>query len=283
MEKTLVAVFENNAEAERARQKLVEAGIVETDISMRSDIESGGDDSSSRKAVDAENSGGFFSWLFGLDDNEKTEGNQYRDAMRRGNVVLTVRSRDENLTDRIADILDDCGAIDVDARGQSSSEPALEASRNRSDKSQATTDNDTQRLSVVEEELQVGKRPVQRGGVRVYKRVSETPVEQTVFLREELVGVHRRQVDRPATEADLAAMQEGTIEVRESGEEAVVAKVARVTEEIEIDKKTLDREKTVRDTVRKTDVEIEDLSEETAPAARSGEETKKRVVKKSPK
>jgi uncharacterized protein (TIGR02271 family) len=283
MEKTLVAVFENNTEAERARQKLVEAGITEADISMRSDIEARSDTDFSEVASENEHGGGFFSWLFGLDDSEQTEGTQYRDAMRRGNVVLTVRCQDDNLSDRIADILDDCGAIDVDTSARSQSEPALAASGGRPDMPRSTDDNDTQRLSVVEEELQVGKRPVQRGGVRVYKRVSETPVEQTVFLREELVRVNRRPVDRPATEADLANMQEGTIEVRETGEEAVVAKVARVTEEIDIDKKTLDREKTVRDTVRKTDVEIEDLSEEMAPAARSGEETKGRQVKKNPK
>jgi stress response protein YsnF len=44
-------------------------------------------------------------------------------------------------------------------------------------------------IPVVEEELQVGKRAVNRGGVRVFSRVVEKPVEEHVQLREENVTV----------------------------------------------------------------------------------------------
>jgi len=112
---------------------------------------------------------------------------------------------------------------------------------------------------VVEEELQVGKREVQRGGVRVYTHVTETPVEETVRLHEEHVNVERRPVDRPLTAADTAAFKEESIELRETAEEAIISKQARVVEEVVVGKTATDRTETVRDTVRRTDVEVEQL------------------------
>ena len=73
--------------------------------------------------------------------------------------------------------------------------------------------------------------------------------------------VERRPVDRPATEADLAAFKEGTIEVRESAEEAVVAKKARVVEEVRVGKEVNDRSETITDTVRRTEVDVDKVGE----------------------
>jgi stress response protein YsnF len=53
-------------------------------------------------------------------------------------------------------------------------------------------------------------------------------------------------------------MREGTIEVRETVEEPVVQKVARVTEEIEVGKRVDERTETIRDTVRHTEVEVDE-------------------------
>jgi uncharacterized protein (TIGR02271 family) len=118
---------------------------------------------------------------------------------------------------------------------------------------------DTTRIPVVEEELQVGKRQVQRGGVRVYQRVRETPVNESVQLREEHVHVERHPVDQPATSADLDAIKEGAIELRETAEEAVVSKTARVVEEVVVGKEVTEQTKDINDTVRRTDVEVEQL------------------------
>jgi uncharacterized protein (TIGR02271 family) len=112
-------------------------------------------------------------------------------------------------------------------------------------------------IPVIEEELQVGTREVERGGVRVYSRVTERPVEQEVHLHDETVHVERHPVDRPATEADVAAAKEGTLEVTETDEEAVIAKHARVVEEVVINKDVEEHTETVRDTVRRTEVEVE--------------------------
>src|SRR3712207_9519206 len=63
---------------------------------------------------------------------------------------------------------------------------------------------------------------VDRGGVRVNVDVEETLVEEQVNLREETVRVERRSVDRPVGDVDAATFQEGTFEVRETDEEAIV-------------------------------------------------------------
>ncbi len=114
-------------------------------------------------------------------------------------------------------------------------------------------------IPVVAEELQVGKRAVNRGGVRVFSRVVETPVEEHVQLRDERVTVERRPVSRNATAGDTAAFKEDVIEVRETDEEAVVAKQARVVEEVGVRKDVEQRTETVRDTVRRTEVGVENL------------------------
>ncbi len=112
-------------------------------------------------------------------------------------------------------------------------------------------------IPVIEEELQVGKREVERGGVRVESHVSEKPVEEQVTLREERINVERRPVDRPVTGADANAFKEGTIEVKERAEQAVVNKQARVVEEVVVNKDVAERTERVQDTVRRTDVEVE--------------------------
>jgi hypothetical protein len=101
---------------------------------------------------------------------------------------------------------------------------------------------------------------VDRGGVRVHARMAERPVEKPVDLREEHVNVERRQVNRPATDADLQAFQEGSFEVHETTEEAVVDKQARVVEEVVVDKDTQQRQEVIRDTERHTEVDVERLS-----------------------
>jgi len=114
------------------------------------------------------------------------------------------------------------------------------------------------RVPVVEEELQVGKREVERGGVRVESRVEEVPVEQDVRLHEEHVRVERRPVDRPVSDAE-GLFREGTVEVTERAEVPVVAKEARVVEEVIVNKEVGERTETVRDTVRRTDVNVEEV------------------------
>ena len=116
-----------------------------------------------------------------------------------------------------------------------------------------------QRLEVVEEQLQVGKREVQRGGVRVKRVVSERDVEAQVTLHDETINIDRQPVNRTLTGANGDLFTETSFEVTETDEEAVVAKEARVVEEVVVGKTVEQRTETVRDTVRRADVEIEQL------------------------
>ncbi len=115
-------------------------------------------------------------------------------------------------------------------------------------------------VPVVEEGLEVGKRRVAAGGVRVTSSVSERPVEETVTLREERVEADRRPADRELSPEEAeAAFEEKTVELTATGEEVEVRKEARVTGEVALSKQTTEREQTVRDTVRRSEVEVEEI------------------------
>ena len=113
-------------------------------------------------------------------------------------------------------------------------------------------------IPIIEEQINVGKRTVERGAVRVRSYVIETPVEEQVRLRDETVTVERRPVDRPAGDIPPDAFRERTIEVTETDEEPVVEKAARIREEVVIRKEAEERAQTISDTVRRTEVEIDD-------------------------
>jgi uncharacterized protein (TIGR02271 family) len=115
-------------------------------------------------------------------------------------------------------------------------------------------------VPVAQEELHVGKREVDRGGVRVYRRTVEEPVQQDVDLHGERVVLEYREVNRPVTDADLrAGTQE--IELVETAEVPVVEKVARVVEEVHVGRVETERTETIQDTVRHTEVEVQPLSD----------------------
>lgn len=109
----------------------------------------------------------------------------------------------------------------------------------------------------MEENLRVGKRDINAGSVKVRTYTMETPVNESVTLRDESVSIERRSVDRPLTDADRA-FEERTISAEEHHEEAVVSKEARVVEEIGIRKTESERTESINDTVRHTEVEVED-------------------------
>ena len=124
-------------------------------------------------------------------------------------------------------------------------------------------------LPIIEERMQVGKRTVERGGVNIRTTMTEKPVQETINLREEKVTVERHKVDRPVDNA-TDAFQEGTFDVTTRAEVPVISKEARVVEEVVIDKQTTERVETVRDTVKRTDVEVEEINTGDAGNRRNG-------------
>jgi uncharacterized protein (TIGR02271 family) len=207
----------------------------------------------------------------------------YEEGIRRGGTLVTVTASDER-ADEVMDIMNRHNPVDIEERaaqwraggftagqsgamGTSTATGGATGATARATEAQPATAQGEQRIPVVEEELRVGKRQVERGGIRVYARATETPVEEQVTLREEHVRVERRPVDRPATPGDFdEAFREGTIEVTERAEEPVVQKQVRVVEEVVIGKEATERTETVRDTVRRTEVEVEAVAGQAAGA-----------------
>jgi uncharacterized protein (TIGR02271 family) len=209
------------------------------------------------------------------------EAGYYAEGIRRGGALVTVNARDEQ-ADRASEILDRHNPVDIDERssyyqqsgysGYNESSQPYTSSQIQREREQYRTLNagDQAKMEVIEEELQVGKRDVERGGVRVHSYVTETPVREDVNLREEHVHVDRQPVDRPATAADLNAFEEGVIEVTERAEEPVVQKTARVVEEVTVGKDVENRTETVEETVRRKDVDVENMGTGTASGMRTG-------------
>jgi uncharacterized protein (TIGR02271 family) len=106
-----------------------------------------------------------------------------------------------------------------------------------------------------EEELEVGKREVDAGQVRLRKWVETEPVELDVELKRETAHVTRERVDQPVSDAEIG---EEEVEVALKGEKAVAQKRTVAKERIGVDKDVETERDTVRDEVRKERVEIDD-------------------------
>ncbi len=251
--RTLTALYENRAAAEAARQRLDTLGLGAGAIDIHDQGAAAG---ATGGAAEPGLLGGL-KHLFG--DHE--DAHTYAEGVSRGHVLLTARV-DDARTDDAVRVLDETGAIDVDQlqnewKGQGWTAP--ETGR------VASADRD-EAIPIVEERLVVGKREVDRGGVRVRSYVVETPVSEQVSLREENVSIERRPVDRALTGAE-DAFRDRTIEMTETAEEAVVAKTATITEELTIRKDVSERTEEVNDTVRHTEVEVERTGGNTGHAA----------------
>ncbi|MBL0406638.1 YsnF/AvaK domain-containing protein [Microvirga aerilata] len=110
-------------------------------------------------------------------------------------------------------------------------------------------------IPLAEETLIVGKQTVTSGTTTVRRVVVETPVEQQVSLYDERVIVERR---KPVTDAATGeTLAELTIEMIESSEVPVVGKSIKVREEVVVRRERTSRVETVRDTVRRDEIEIE--------------------------
>jgi uncharacterized protein (TIGR02271 family) len=115
-------------------------------------------------------------------------------------------------------------------------------------------------IPIIEETMDVGKKEVENGGIRIRQRVVEKPVEEDVNLREEHIKVERKKVDRPADDSDFDKTNARDIEIREHAEVPVVNKEARVVEEIKVTKDVTNHDEKVKDTIRKTEVDVNNLT-----------------------
>ncbi len=264
MDQTVIGVFDTYDHAERAQQQLIARGFSANDVQVRAhSADVSGTGSSSATTTTADHDVGFmdsvrnfFSDLFGPDADD---AGHYSEAVRRGGAVVAVTVADESRVDSAREALAATGAVDIEKRVAEWKQTGYEGYR--ADAAPYTRDEVAQERSrvipVVEEELEVGKRQVDLGAVRVVSRMVETPVNESVTLREEHANIERRPVDRPASEADLSNFREESIEVRETAEKAVVSKTARVVEEVTVGKTASEHTEQVSDSVRKTVVDVQ--------------------------
>jgi uncharacterized protein (TIGR02271 family) len=133
-----------------------------------------------------------------------------------------------------------------------------------SDKAATVAGTNDETLLEIDEELAVTKSEVAQGGVRVSRSVTEQPVEETVTLRTETVDVDHKPVSRTlSAEEAKAAFQDKTLEMIGTTEEVEVTKEARVVGEVSLSKQSSEHEQKVQDTVRRTQVEVEQVGTKT--------------------
>lgn len=114
-------------------------------------------------------------------------------------------------------------------------------------------------MKLSEEQLQVGKRQVESGRVRLRKVVRTEHQEVPVELRREELTIERVSASGAAVPGD--AFREEEIDVPVMREEAVVNKQAHVTGEVQLNKTTETETQTVGGDVRSEDVEVDDDTE----------------------
>lgn len=269
----VVTVYDTLPHAEKAVSILKAAGYSDSDISVVSQktLEAQG-----AKEVEIREPG-LWRRLFGTTvlDHEATV---YGRAVEGGGVVVTVRVADSDVP-RVMGLLDTHNPVDVLQRAAAvGAVPATLVAKAAAGAGTAAVSTapvtatakavaasaspsapDVIRLA--EEQLNVGKRLVQDGSTRIRRFVTERPVESSVTLHEEHAQVLRRAITDPGYIADVD-WSDKTIEVTESAEQAVVSKSSRVVEEVVVRKEGSDRVETIKDKVRKQELEVERLDKE---------------------
>jgi uncharacterized protein (TIGR02271 family) len=195
------------------------------------------------------------------------QANRYAEGIRRGGSLVTVRTQDE-MANKAAQIMNRFNPVDV--RGQSrqwqqnENWSRFDANARPLTEDQFTglqgTDHGETSIPVVEEDIEVGKRDVEREGVNIHAYVEEIPVEKDVNLRREHIEVERRPVDREITGSGDQHFVEGELHLTQHEEQPMVRKTARVTEEVHVRKDVDERQETVRDTVRRQRVDVSKMS-----------------------
>lgn len=271
MATTITALFDNRSDAEAAKERLKEARVDADHVHLHDKSSSGhrGDEYSSH------HDRGFWESIknaFAPDEDRHT----YEEGVRRGGTLLTADVDDDCVDDAVR-VLEEANTIDIDDRSQQWRSsgwdyPAAGASATaggvsgfgdlRSDETDTRPESlgggeREEVIPVVQEDLVVGKRDVDRGGVRVRTYVSEVPVHEQVRLRNERIDVERRPVDQALSSVDDDAFRERSIEVTATGEEAVIGKNARVVEEVVVSKTADERVEEIDDSVRHTEVDID--------------------------
>ena len=260
MAKTAVALYDSKNEAQQVKDELTNAGFSRSSIRMMDSSDSDGTDTLTNAGL------------------PQHDAEAYVEGLRRGGYLVMITTDDDRI-DTVVDIMDRYNSINIQERAETwrsegwTSQSGMQSNmqselRETTGRQAAITGNqgrtstmhdqqDEVAIPVIEEELRVGKRQVQKGGIRVHTSVEEKPVDEVVTVRDEHVNVQRRPVNRAVQPGDRTSFEEGTFEVSEMDEEVVVDKQARVVEEVVVGKEIEERQERVHDTVRRTNVDVQ--------------------------
>ena len=247
----IVAFYDRTGKARDAARALESSGFSSNDIHVL--------DRELLSSKDARD-GSMWQRLFGRNLSDQ-ENAIYQRTVGAGGAVLTLRTPDSEVN-RAIKILNGHGPVDLHDSSASSARSAASAT----DSSRvAVPPTDGKRevgedvLRLAEEQLEVGKRQVTTGTSRIRRFVTEKPVEQKITLHEEHCEVARREVPdaKRAGDGRDVDWKDQIIEVVDTSEEPVVSKTARVAEEVVIRRRGSDHVETVRDTVRRQQVQVE--------------------------
>jgi uncharacterized protein (TIGR02271 family) len=246
----IVALYDRAEKAQEAAHALESSGFDSSDINI-----SNGELLRDKDVRDST----VWQRLFGrsLSDQESTA---FRRTLNSGGAVLTLRTPDTevNRAMRILDVHGPMNLRDRSTSTQTTATPTAQTSVMPPRESGRVTAAEEEVLRLAEEQIDVGKRQVATGKSRIRRFVTERPVEQQVSLHEEHYEVARREVTDPKLARDID-WKDRTIEVTETSEQPVVTKTARVAEEVVIRKRGSDHVETIRDTVRRQQLEVEQV------------------------
>ncbi|MBA3944573.1 MAG: YsnF/AvaK domain-containing protein [Herpetosiphonaceae bacterium] len=260
MAKTVVGLFEQPSDAQAAFQELQSGGFSSDNVHLI--------DKATGRMSSALTQAGV----------PQDDAALYDDGVRSGGALIIAQALPDDEAMRAVEILDRHKVVDISRRSRTGQQSGASSTTTTQRSNAATTTSGSNRsgsgytqqyqgnemiVPIIEEQIQVGKQQVEGGGVRVQTHVTEKPVNQQVTLHEEEVHVERRPVNQPVDAAKLDQMKEGAFEVREMDERAVVSKEARVVEEVVINKEAHERTENIQDTVRRTDVNVEELPGQT--------------------
>ena len=254
----IATLFGNIAQAEGAKRNLIKAGYHEHDIDIISGERLRSEDHETRHP-------GLWQRLFG-DKVDDEQAEVYEEAISTGGVVLTLRAEEDQLP-RALGIIDahETGLTDrtVNATqtGTLSSTPEIStaADNSRTDAVRTSLTGDESEediLRLAEEHLEVGKRLISEGSTRVRRYTVTEDVSRDISLQEQHADVFRRPLNETATPGNID-WSDKTVEIEETHEQPVINKTAHVKEEVVVRTDVTDRVETIKDSVRRQEVDID--------------------------
>jgi len=229
--KTVIALFDDRNEAMSAYAALQDEGFAQADL----DILTNDDKEDEPKLAKMR------------EYIPEPDVNVYLQGVEDGGTIITANVAD-SAVERAAGVMSSFNMVNIKERAAT-----MQGIYQLSDPAQ-----NENVLEVIEEDLQVGKEEVERGRMRIYTVIKEREVEQDVKLRDETLKVSRRVVNR-RVDINPDLFKQKSFEMVEIDEIAKVSKTARVVEEVSLGKEVVENIQTIKETLRRQDVEVEEV------------------------